>query len=133
MCQKSFKTHHRLMVHMGVHCGENSHVVSVGRCLPPGGCGQRTQRLVCQVTRLHALTVVRSMPVLKGCISTTGPSMVLRPLPREGSYVLSVVKGTKSKRPGWNTSPIVPTTLTTRVYFIVGLLAAHQQIIPSPV
>ena len=32
VCQQSFKIHHHLMVHMGVHRGEKPHVQSVGRC-----------------------------------------------------------------------------------------------------
>ena len=102
VCQKSFKPHHYLMVHMGVHRGEKFPCSKCGKVLATRRMWTETQRLVCQVTGLHALTVVRSMQVLKGCISTTRPSMVLTLLPRsrEGSYVLSVVKGTKLKRPG---------------------------------
>ena len=75
------------------------------------------------------------MPVPRGCISTIGPSMVLRWLPRsrEGSFALSVVRDIKSRRPGWNTSPIVPTTLIARVLSIVGLWAVLPLIIHSPV
>ena len=63
----------------------NSHVVSVGRFLQPGGHGWSTQRLVCKVTGWHALSVGMSMPVLSWCVSTTVVNMVLMQLfPRVG-------------------------------------------------
>ena len=64
----------------------NSHVVSVGRYLPPRGHGLSTQRLVCQVYGLDALTVVRSFHATRECANTRGPSMMLRhpPRPEEG-------------------------------------------------
>ena len=65
LCHMTLKTDHRLMVHMGVHGVRNSPVTSVGRFWPLGKCSGYTQRLVCKVGRLHALTVVRSMPVGK--------------------------------------------------------------------
>ena len=52
----------------------------------------------------------------------------------QGGFIcLSVVRVIKSRRPGWNTSPIVPTTLIARVLSIVGLWAVHPLIIHSPV
>ena len=61
VCQQSFKTHHRLMVHMGVYRGEKFHVVIVGKFLLTEGCMPDTQLPVFKVKRLSAQTVASSM------------------------------------------------------------------------
>ena len=60
ICQMAFKSHHRLMVHMGVHRGEKFPCDKCGKVLATRKCSGSTQRLVCKVRRLLALTVVRS-------------------------------------------------------------------------
>ena len=48
VCQQKFKTHHKLMKHMGVHRGEKFPVRSVVRYWPVGGCSGDTWVPVCR-------------------------------------------------------------------------------------
>ena len=63
VCQQSFVTHHRLMVHMGCTKGRSTHVISVGRCWPIRKCGEGIPLPVFMVRKWHVQTVVSSMKI----------------------------------------------------------------------
>ena len=135
VCRQQFKSHHRVMVHMGVHRGEK---------FPCGKCGKvlasrrywrdHTQSCVEGVRLWPVLCVKNLLLALSPCATTTGLNMGPILWCHQGvSNAHIVARNSKLKRHGLSTSHIVLTPLTERGLSIVGLLDVRQLTTPSPV
>ena len=136
VCRQSFKLHHRVKLHMGVHRGEKFPCGKCGKVLASKiarDTGGIIPSHVWKVKLLHALYVRSLLLVLSPCASNTRPNMGLIPWCLQAdSFALFVAKVSKSKRHGVSTSHIVLIILTARGLIFVGLLGVPWQTIPSP-
>ena len=133
VCRQSFKLHHRVRVHMGVHRGEK---------FPCGKCGKvlaskrywRDHTQSCVEGKTVACPVCKkpfasAQSMCKHHKAQHGADSVVP----QGRFVCPFCgKSFRSKRHGVSTSHIVLITLTKRGLIFVGSLDVRRQTIPSP-
>ena len=131
VCQQSFKTHHHLMVHMGVHRGKKFPCSKCGKVLANRRMHSR-----------HTSSCVHGKEVMcPNCVKQYSSSQGLKQhqnskhgadAPDEGNMsVCTVLSSTELQKVGLSISPIVSPILIGKVLIFAGLLAVLQQTIPS--
>ena len=133
VCRQVFKTHHCIIVHMGVHRGEK---------FPCGKCGKVlvNRRYLAEHTQVCVQGNRVSCPVCNKQYSSApsmckhhGPNMVLiRWFLKVVLFAHFVGSLFRSRRHGGNTSPTVLTTLIIKVLIIAGLQGVRWLAMLSP-
>ena len=129
--QQSFKTHHRLMVHMGVHRGEKFPCDKYGKVLANSKMLRRHIRACVQGHKVSCPDCGKEYASSQGMKQhhKAKHGVVLLRWMRV-FHVLIVRKCTRSRKVCWNTGRFVLITLIGRVLSIAGYLGVPPQATP---